>query len=88
MPSITVKNQTLGTSTQVYLPDNGILTKQTRRRVRRRLGTPPGFPGAGPLGEEGPQQPPEMPGWEYQFLELEDGRVRAVPHPVMQEAVR
>lgn len=86
MARITVTNQTMGTEAQIYIPADGVLTEHQRRRVMRKLGTPPGFPGAGPLGEEGPQRPPETPGWEYQFTDLGDGRVRAVPHPVQQEA--
>jgi hypothetical protein len=83
---ITVTNRSLGTEAKVNVPPDGIIGDRTRRRVWDRLGTPPGFPGAGPLGEEGEQLPPETPGWRYEFTDLGDGRVRAVPHRVQEAA--
>ncbi len=84
MPRITVKNEDLGTAAQVNLPPEGVLSNLVRRRVRKKLGTPPGLPGAGPLGEVGPQRPPETPGWEYQFTDLGDGRVQALPRRIAE----
>lgn len=78
---ITIRNGSLGTAAQVNMPADGIFSVWQVLRLRRRLRVPPGFPGAGPLGEDGPQRPPEAPGWEYHFEALEDGRVKATPHP-------
>lgn len=68
-----------GAAATVNLPPDGILSRRTRERVQRKLRTPPGLPGSGPLGEVGPQRPPETPGWEYTFAALPDERVQATP---------
>jgi hypothetical protein len=83
---ITITNASLGTSVQTNFPKDGIFSTWQERRIRQGLKAPPGLPGAGPLGEEGPQRPPETPGWEYTFERQDDGRVKATPHPISEGA--
>lgn len=85
MARITVRNSSLGTTARINMPADGVLSYWQVRRVFRKLGVPPGYPGAGALGEEGPQRPPERPDWEYIFERQPDGSVRATPHPVAKE---
>jgi hypothetical protein len=84
MGRITVTNGAIGARARVNIGPNGIISDRARRRVHEKLGTPPGLPGAGPLGEVGPQRPPETPGWEYQFTDLGDGRVQALPRRIAE----
>lgn len=91
MPRITVSNEVMKTSVQINMRANGLISYWTRQRVRRKLlgknfQAPPGFPEPGPLGEYGPQHPPERPGWSYTFVEIDGGNVRAVPAPIAVEA--
>lgn len=82
----TIRNHDLGTSYRVNIPADGVISEATQRRCRTNLRTPPGYPGAGPLGEVGEQRPPETPGWGYTFEPVEGGGVKATPHPVMAVA--
>src|SRR4051812_7250691 len=82
MPRITIRNKTLGTEARANLAKDGVLRRRQVDALRDRLGVPPGCEWCGPVGEDGPQRPPEAPGWEYRFQALEDGTVKAVPHPV------
>lgn len=77
---ISVFNHDLGRFYRVNIPEDGLISSRVRRLCKRRLGTPPGYPGAGPLGDVGPQEPPETPGWGYTFESLQDGSVKATPH--------
>lgn len=85
---VTVQNHDLGTAYRLNIPADGVISADTQRRCRTNLRTPPGYEGAGPLGEVGPQTPPETPGWGYTFAELPDGGVKATPHPVAVEAAK
>lgn len=90
MPRITVSNEVMKTSVQINLRKSGLVSYWTRQRVRRNLlgkdfQPPPGFPEPGPLGEYGPQRPPEMPGWEYKFEEIPGGNVKAIPTRIAEE---
>jgi hypothetical protein len=77
---VTVANHDLRTSYRVNIPQDGVISARVRRLCAARLRTPPGYPGAGPLGEVGPQEPPETPGWGYTFESLKGGGVKATPH--------
>jgi len=79
---ITVRNADLGTSYTLTVGQDGSIPPWARWRCFEALGTPPGYPGAGPLGEVGEQTPPETPGWRYSFESLPDGGVKATPHAV------
>lgn len=83
---ITIRNRDLGTVYRVNIPANGVISLHTQLRCRSRLRTPPGHSGAGPLGEVGPQEPPETPGWRYTFEALPEGGVRATPHQIGKAA--
>ena len=69
---ITVKNPQLGTEVRLNLPKDGQLSPAQVSRARRVLGAAPGLP-VGPLGEAGPQRPPERPNLEFVFKPSEDG---------------
>lgn len=79
---ISVFNHHAGTSYRLLVPPDGSISVDAQWRCRKALGTPPGYPGAGPLGEVGEQRPPETPGWAYTFEALEGGGVKATPHAV------
>ncbi len=79
---ITVYNHDLGSSYTLKVGHDGSISAMAAWRCRDTLGTPPGYAGAGPLGEVGDQHPPETPGWGYTFESLEGGGVKATPHPV------
>lgn len=83
---VTIYNHDTGAKYTVNLPRDGVLSAATQRRCLSMLGTPPGYVGAGPLGEVGEQTPPETPGWGYTFEALPDGGVKATPHPVAVKA--
>lgn len=78
---ITVRNTDLGTSYTLTVGQDGVIPAWAKWRCFEKLGTPPGYAGAGPLGEVGEQTPPETPGWGYTFESLPDGGVKATPHP-------
>lgn len=79
---VTIFNHDLGTSYRLSIPQSGEISRSVRRLCVSRLETPPGYPGAGPLGEVGEQCPPETPGWRYTFDEVESGGVKATPHAI------
>lgn len=85
---LTIYNHDTGASYTLSLAQDGVISKWVRRKCQDKLGTPPGYEGAGPLGEVGEQRPPETPGWGYTFAELPDGGVKATPHPVAVEAAK
>jgi len=82
---ITVFNHPLGTAYRLNIPQDGVISASVQRRCVYKLKTPPGYPGAGPLGEVGPQEPPETKGWRYTFEPIEGGGVRATPHQIRKE---
>lgn len=82
---ITVGNHDLGTAYTLTVGQDGVIPAWARWRCFKSLATPPGYAGAGPLGEVGEQRPPETPGWRYTFEALPDGGVKATPHRVEQE---
>lgn len=82
MPQITISNEETGKSCVIFVSPSGIVSATAPRRTWKALGTPPGHQKAGPLGEVGPQLPPETPGTAYTFLSREDGSVLAVPKTV------
>lgn len=79
---ITVFNHDTGARYVLTVGHDGSVSKMAAWRCRDNLKTPPGYPGAGPLGEVGEQHPPETPGWAYTFEPAEGGGVKATPRAI------
>lgn len=90
---LTLRNPQLGTEAVVIVPLDGILTPRQVERTRSKLQGIPGAEGTGFLGEQGPQTPPEIPGWCCRSYPTANGGAQIVseriptktpPHPAAE----